>query len=752
MRCPFSSARSSLRTVLLTALLMGFSYPVLASPTATIQESWTMTVGSICEILADAGASDVQFSWVLTGPDGSFLQANRGALFRERFVEAGDYMLIGEAYKPNQSLMNRRSFGIHVVLPPESEPTIEGGLLTSDGSAPFMRADAADTDGSIALTPSRETLLLTPLSGGNGLFSLDLDLQRDSDGDGDPANDHDERGTFFESDGTPLRIWFADPAESRSLLVRHTVEGREVTSSISVAASSAGNAPIVSTAGIIQAEDRGNGTYAFSVRPGAITTTDSLLFLWDFGDGSQSLLDQPVHRFSWDATFVVTMRARDLRTTKETLSDTLSLIVSGTTATPPPSSASSKSSKSVVPSSSSPSTSSSSSTSEAGTPGAPIGLLLKIIIVLFLFVLLGLTAMYVVARHFAKKKGLLGNGNEKTKASPQGKAGPSAPSLEHAPPMAVIDAFVEHEEPLPPKGAKASEETHVDEGTTKPLHEPLSPKLSEVTFNESEAPSWLKQAQGMAKESGQTIETPPPATLLETPSTAETPKAPPTPAGTTPPPSEEPLENAAVPTWLSPPKPEPLPMVAPPPPPPPPPSGGSGEPRKDTTPDWLKETPPSLETTPPPPPPRKPAPAGPPVSVATSAVPPAPSPAEAKKPSPAPPATEKKDLTPQERERRRRKRQRYKANKKKREQEEKTKGAVAAMPAKPMEAPPAKEDTKPKIPPPTQEKELAPPASPPPPPGAPAKEAPPAAEPTDETIAIIRADNISPPPTAPKKP
>lgn len=704
------------------------------------QESWSLAAGSVFEILATHPRADVEFSWSLTKADGSFLQADRGPLFRERFVESGDYTLRTEVMTPDRSPITQRTFILHVT-PPSAEPSAPPMGVSVTTGTPFFGTDITPAaDGTIALGENRQTLLLTPFATGMARFAIDLDNTRDTNRDGDPTDDADTQGTFFESDGTPLRLWFADPMTDRSITVRSDSTNGMSTAVLHVSASAVATTtppPLPGTTddlGLIRAENRGGGTFAFSLDTTTIATEGrAILFLWDFGDGKQSLLDRPMHAYTSTGTYTIGVRARDLATTQEilTLNGTLSVTLNE------PAGAGTSSSASVAPSASSVSSAPSTSGSSflAKLWGGSIGLIIKILLVVVLSIAAGFFLTSAIAKVVRRKL----HEAETPTGSPQQSQTPSAPPpLDHPAPMEVIDVAPEREsKPSPPK------KTHGP---------PIEPKLTDLTFQEETAPDWLKQAHDIAEKKGHTVESAPPSALQEE-EAAEPPTAPPpdqqAPAEMLePPPAEKPTspqpapEQPVVPPWLAesvPPEPEPTP------PPPPPPAA-----TPPTPPPTPQEPPP-----PPPPPKTEPQPKAPTPPPKVPIISPALQPTAMPSPTPEPqstpthpPPAQKEELTPEERERRRKKRQRYRANKKKREEEgEKAKETKETEEAKETKEQPVI-SVKPSAsavptltPPPT----TTPPkkSTPSPQPMAPVKEPPKEPEPPDEQIAIIRAEDLS---------
>ncbi|MDD4627801.1 MAG: PKD domain-containing protein [Candidatus Peribacteraceae bacterium] len=749
--------------VILAGLLFTTFFAGGASAASTsTTEDITLSVGSIFEILAALPGTDSSVSWTLLKEDGSFVQADRGRIFHERFVETGNFSLKAEVGNAASPAMLVRTFFIHVssaALPLPSTP----GIMTG---TPIVRTDPPVEEGNNVVLGNQQTILLSPLSPGTARLSLDLDHTIDNNRDGNPSNDTDDEGTFFLTDGTPLRIWFPEFSTDRTITIMSmgaqgtTAQTLRVTTA-AVTVPRPDSTPSLPNSGgtpLIAVDDRGNGVFGFSLKENALTASGrALLFLWDFGDGRQSMLDRPMHTFSKNNSYTVRLTVRDLKTAQNVLDTGGALQVTSVLSGETGSASSSGQSASSV-SSSSAASSAQSSVAATGVPSGMWGTIGVILLVVIASLILGFMAMFIIAR--IVKRNL---DTDKTPTTPQKSRTASgerkSSSLDHAPPMPVIDVSAMREEEAPVRRTPKAERAPAEEVPKVEEISSVEPP-STLQFDENQAPSWLKQAHEEATRSGHTFTTPPPPTLQE-----ETPSSPPPPPPSTPPsgntsmtatesippPAASSSDNdASIPPWLaqaSAPHPSPEPVQEPTAPPPPPVIAAM-------TPAPEPVAPPQVVK-----PANPPEPAGAPP--AQSSLPPSePSPVSAITASPAVPTPSQtqspvQEISPEERERRKKKRQRYKTNKRKREQEEKAAGSAApsatdtAQKSAESEADDLEQEMI------REEQAIAEPAVPKPPaPAAPAKSethpgkspvTPPAptGEATDSTIAIIRADNIS---------
>jgi len=757
--------RPSLLTVLAGLLFTIASLEGASAAATSTTEDITLSVGSIFEILAAVPSADSSVSWTLLREDGSFVQADRGRIFHERFVETGNYTLKAEVGNAASPSMSGRTFLVHVSpaatpLPPTP------GIMTG---APIVQTDPPVEEENNVVLGSQQTILLSSLSPGTTRLSLDLDGTIDNNRDGNPTNDTDNEGTFFFTDGTPLRIWFPESFTDRTLTITSTgaqgttVQTLRVTTN-PVTVSPPDTTPTLPSTGgtpLISVDDRGKGVFGFSVKEDALSPSDrALLFLWDFGDGRQSMLDRPVHSFASNKSFTVRLTVRDLKTAQEVLDTSGTLQVTSVPATGTSSASSegqpASSAASSLSSASSAQTSSTTTGVASGT-WRTIGMILLVVVFSLIF---GFLAMFLVAK-IVKQKLSSQKETHVVQKSRSASGERKSASLDHAPPMAVIDVSAMHEEP-PPRKSSEAESTPAEK---KPKEEALSDApLTTLQFDESQAPSWLKQAHEEATRTGHTLTTPPPPTLREeTPSSSSPLSSSPPPvkeSSTAPEPTfvasvPESESEASVPPWLAqastPPSPPPEPAQEPPPPespvvPPPPVTAAVTPTPEPAAPSQVQK------------PAKLPEPVSAPPTQASS--PPA-------EPSPVPPPAAatvasgkvlpEKEISPEERERRKKKRLRYKANKRRREREEKTNGA-----AEPDASNVTQESTEPDadaleqemieeeqaISEPAATETQEPPAPPAPlvtasPFQSPVTPASPSGETKDDTIAIIRADNIS---------
>lgn len=559
--------------------------------TAQTTEPIRLTVGEVFEITTDTVSPTAQFNWILT-KDRSFQSAARTRFFQSRLTVAGTYVLDVSVQDPITSENAYRAFSLVVS---EGTPPVPPTRNEAEPPRAIVGTDKPGNAG-IGLPVEGGLVKIDPsASQGNiSRFSLDLDTTVDTDSDGNPQNDQDTKDTSFELIGTPVYVYMLPrPGREIVLTVRSNRGDPEssqrlpVTYGVTISSSDSGT---IQQAGPISVmNDGGRLHMSVAVDPNA-TAGKELLYEWDFGDRTKSLLMKPSHEYAVAGTYAVTVKIRDIATGETLLQSSQNIVVNeGATG--------------GVSSSSPVLSSSSSSTASTNGSSFALGSFLKVgLIVILLFALaLGLYAFLLwIKRKTAhglqgtleKLEGTIVKTDEPAKAE-------------------VVETMKVTRPATPPPAAKA-QILSMEEVAEKELrHTELKPKGAEpIATTNGPMPDWLK----------------PKPTQSPAPAAAVQPKPP------SPPPAPQPVSA-------------PTPTVQPKP------TEVSSEPNGGPVPDWLKSKPvaaaqpqpqvPPKPATPPPAPAPKPIatppPPAPPPKPAT------PTPAPAPKPTPQPIPEQKKD-------------------------------------------------------------------------------------------------------------
>ncbi|TSD00204.1 MAG: hypothetical protein Greene101449_290 [Candidatus Peregrinibacteria bacterium Greene1014_49] len=269
-------------------------------------EKISLPLGSVFEVLAQEGAPQTQYAWVLSY-ERTFLQAGRGRSLRTRFAQPGRYLLSAEVAPPGGKSI-RQSFAITVV----------SGTEDLSGSGTALETVPGNLNGAIVVTEEQRLVSIRPTPGMLADITLDADLSVDEDADGNAENDRSAEGTYLISDGLPLFLWITSDLPASFAVSGTNEDGSPLLRQFTVSLASAPVAPPAPVpesqplTGGIEVTEEEDGSLRFSIldRPPMQTP---VVPIWDFGDGTQSMLMEPVHRFTQSGTYVVRARLKDLR-------------------------------------------------------------------------------------------------------------------------------------------------------------------------------------------------------------------------------------------------------------------------------------------------------------------------------------------------------------------------------------------------------------------------------------------------------
>ena len=476
-------ARISLKLWGATALLLltlawipGVLRAQLMLETRAADESVHIAAGSVFEIKAETDGQAALVSWVLTR-ERAFVEAGREQFFRVRLTQPGIYLLEAAADFPDSGQRVRKN----ILLDVKQSDGAGGDAAGSVRTAP------ANIGGIVALPEGMGIITLIPSPATEKPIGVDADTSTDSSGDGENANDNDAGDALFSTEGNPLAFWFVFPRE-RSMKIRSGAREQSI-------AVQTGASPAVPVAtGNIVARDVGGGDILFSYETG--TFPDNIVHQWNFGDGRQSMIRNPSHRYFVNGNYDVKVMVRDLQS--GTLAGEAAMTVAVTSVPD------ATQTGAVLPDPGKPDP-------KPETPGEPIlggmlPLLLRIAVVGLLAIGLGALAMWIVSKILRRTRGGLQKtlADVEAKLSTDGKKSGTAPAtLELRRPEAVPEVVEK------PAAKPAPEETPV----AAPA--PTPPPTDFVDVNK--APAWLKQ--GLQAEKPEVTEPtpPPPPPVFEAP-------------------------------------------------------------------------------------------------------------------------------------------------------------------------------------------------------------------------------------------
>ncbi len=486
------------------------------------QEITVLLVGEILEIQPVHTLLNPSYSWILT-QDRTFIQAGRTEAFRYRFIQPGTYTLIAEIEAGDQSTRMRRTF-IFDVRPRMPGQMIDTPIAASGSSMLVSTVPALDGN-RVILEENSALVRLLPINPDVRPLALDLNVFADSDGDGIPNNDIDNDGTFFQSDASPLYVWFASPLASQSMTVTALgLTGNAIVQQMDIMSRDYAQQQGFVTNPIsvaIQAVD--DLQYSFTptfARPMPASTP--LLYHWEFGDGTQSLLANPTHTFTEAGTYTVTLRVRNLADGREVAVHQEQLSVAEST-----------SSTDTGPDEEEP-------VEEEPADNGPgmlasLGSIMKYIGIFFGALLLGILTIFGIGKLRKRGGSKL---SDRLEAMEQTLLKKDEGGKTSAPPLAIATAAVV--KPTTPPAAVAKRE---EERVQTPS--PVTPKVEEKN-----TPSWLR--------SGLAGTTPPVSSPAPIPSPAAPPPSIPKPVTPPAPPAPKPAAStpaatppsASVPSWL----------------------------------------------------------------------------------------------------------------------------------------------------------------------------------------------------------
>lgn len=262
------------------------------------QESLEGIQGETFEILPLHSLQNPRFSWILL-QDRKFIERAQSSLFRTRFSEAGLFTLNVEVTSNDGGTKVRRMFEIDVRKSPADLPSeYQDVLVTLNPKA---------EEQAVILSKGKNTVLLSSTNKSQTL-SLDANVSLDTDGDGNPKNDNDASESSFSTEGNPLYLWFTSPVTIQPIIV-HAANGKIQEFFVaSPEFSKVGDGQVD-----IKTEISTERTVLFiaDFAEGQKPASPSL-FYWNFGDGKESLLENPTHQYGSDGEYDVQLTIRNL--------------------------------------------------------------------------------------------------------------------------------------------------------------------------------------------------------------------------------------------------------------------------------------------------------------------------------------------------------------------------------------------------------------------------------------------------------
>ena len=265
------------------------------------QESLGGIRGEAFEILPLHSLRNPRFSWILM-QDRAFVERTEKPLFRTIFREVGTYILNVEVTSEDGGTKIRRMFEIAV-----RESSTESLSENQDTLVALMpRAQ----EQAIALSNGKSTVLLSPTKK-TRILSIESNPSLDTNGDGNPKNDNDADGSSFGTEGNPLYLWFTSPVTVHPIIVH--AESGEIQEFFVASPAFLKSGEETSGNMHINAEISAERNILFTAEFAEGQKPESpFLFYWNFGDGKESLLENPTHQYGADGEYDVQLTIRDL--------------------------------------------------------------------------------------------------------------------------------------------------------------------------------------------------------------------------------------------------------------------------------------------------------------------------------------------------------------------------------------------------------------------------------------------------------
>ncbi len=463
-----------------------------------------IVAGDVFEIFGVTTTPDGHFDWVLT-TQGNFVEAGREKIYRTRLTQPGTYAIDGQM---ESATGNKR---VHLTLEvrprdpnaqpenPDESPGID--IVTTDIGAP---------NGTVQLPPGSPFLTMTPSPALSSPIALDLDIRRDSNGDNNPANDNDAADTLFTTEHNPLHLWFTAPESAAPIhLTTVAQDGTTLDQDLTIEAGTAA-APFQS----ISVGDERQGSVGFSIALDPTIDPASIVTTWDFGDGFQSLNDEPVHKYRNNGSYSVHVLVREMASGRELAQGNTSVTI----VSAPIQQVSSRSSAASAASSVQSTENSSAGTSSGGSF---LGTIFKLFLLLIVAGALGAAGVFG-SRKFLHRESSLQKALEEAEGKLLKKDKSSTGPIDVAP---VTLALKREEKPAPAK-EESIEEAIETAKVTEPPAPPAAPSAAPA------APAWLEKGLAASTEK---IPAPPPTEDLPPPLPTEPPA--PSPLPTPPPPA-----------------------------------------------------------------------------------------------------------------------------------------------------------------------------------------------------------------------
>jgi len=497
------------------------SSAVFAQLTSPSIENISLFVGDIFEIYSVDG--DENTNWILT-QNNTFLETSTGMSFHTRFSQTGEFTLSTELGSVKRtfiiSIENRQA---------DTEPPNPQGSSIAQFDPPIV-------GDSIFLSPDRETIKISPIRKDISVIAIDSNTMEDSNGDGDPQNDDDTKDSLFRSGENSIYLWVSNSKDTTIRLgalyennekefeTIHVKPSTQMPTTSTGASANSSEGAVADMQITVLKNDNGEVRLALQMDN---RNRESSLLLWNFGDGQQSMLDEPTHTFAKSGQYNVSVEIRDLQSGTILGQVSEDIIINRLLNDTP------------TPEDNTP--------EEQSSGGSIFGLIIKLLLTLIASSLIGAIIFFIIGK--VKKKGFsleksLEKAEEVLIKTPKETVSEAAPPMEihiEEPPIDVtpvepIQTPTTEAEPVmpdwsqepvptpevdvtpPPPEPIPEKQPPAEEPAPNVQHDAMQPSVEELKIDEDQAPDWLRDGVQKAEEVGQTPDSPPPTNLqTETP-------------------------------------------------------------------------------------------------------------------------------------------------------------------------------------------------------------------------------------------
>ncbi|MCK5015627.1 MAG: PKD domain-containing protein, partial [Candidatus Peribacteraceae bacterium] len=283
------------------------------NPNNTIQ----IELGSVFEIVADIHNINSEVNWILL-KDNTFIQADRSLAFSFRPRNKGQYNLVGEI-SLNGKTTARKEFDINVT----SRGTEIAQAIQNSEVKSIVKTDPIIGENSaINFKDIKNLLHIFSIRNDVDQILMDTNMEFDMNGDGDSVNDNILSDSLFSNGGKDIFLWLPFVEKTQKLLIGARLNNGSIATQIITLelksireTNNPSNERGEPREGEIFTKNISDTKKQFSLEiPKLVSQGKSVLTLWSFGDGQQSLITNPEYEYAENGSYKVSVEVRDTKT------------------------------------------------------------------------------------------------------------------------------------------------------------------------------------------------------------------------------------------------------------------------------------------------------------------------------------------------------------------------------------------------------------------------------------------------------